>query len=165
MDYFSHAIWSYIFFNKTKKPLYAVLFGILPDSISWLLYFFYRLFTAKVNYGPPVLENFPPWIMPLYGISHSLIICAAVFLIVYLVYKNIPIYMFAWPIHILIDIPTHTREVLPTPFLWPISNWAFPGMSWATGWFFILNWSLIIVIIIVIVFKKKGWYPKWALKK
>ena len=165
MDYFAHGLWSYIFFNKTKKPLYAVLFGILPDSTSWLIYMVVRIFTGSLAMGKPNLHTVPPWMDTLYGISHSLIIFLLVAIIVYLVYKKIPIYLFAWPIHILIDIPTHSRDFLPTPFLWPISNWAFPGISWGTRWLFVSYWSLIIVLIIFIVFRKNGWYPKWTLKK
>ena len=143
MDYFAHAFWSYIFYHKTKKPLYAVLFGILPDSASWLIYMFYRMIFAE-GFGRPMLNSIPEWVFTLYGISHSLIVVSVVFGIVYLILKKIPIYMYAWPIHILIDIPTHTREFLPTPFLWPVSTWTFPGISWGTPWFMVLNWSLII---------------------
>ena len=159
MDYFSHGIWSYIFFHRSKQPFYAVLFGLLPDSTSWLIYFFYRLITWDLKFGKPNVFAVPDWVMTLYGLSHSLVICAAAFLIVYLVLKKIPVYMYAWPIVIVMDILTHTREFLPTPFLYPISNWPFPGISWGNRWFMLVNWGLIIMILSYIVVKKK-WYTK-----
>ena len=67
--------------------------------------------------------------------------------------------MYAWPIVIVMDILTHTREFLPTPFLYPISNWPFPGISWGNRWFMLVNWGLIIMILSYIVVKKK-WYTK-----
>ncbi|MBT3814687.1 hypothetical protein HOE37_02580 [Candidatus Woesearchaeota archaeon] len=165
MDYFAHGLWSYILFNKTKKPLYAILFGILPDTFSWLIYMFFRIFTGSLAFGKPNLNTIPAWMDTLYGLSHSLVIFSLVAVIVYLVYKKIPIYMWAWPIHILIDIPTHSRDFLPTPFLWPISNWAFPGISWGTSWLFISYWSLIIVSLIYILGKKKNWFKKSIVRK
>lgn len=164
MDYFAHGFWSYIFFNKSKTSWLAVLFGLLPDSTSWLIYFFVRLFTNGLSFGKPNFTTLPNWINTLYGLSHSLVICGAIFLIVYLVLKRIPIYMFAWPIAIVMDIVTHTKEFLPTPFLYPISNWHFPGISWGTPIFMLINWGLIIGILSYILVKKK-WYNKLGEKK
>ena len=155
MDYFAHMFWSYIFYHKTKKPIYAVLFGILPDSFSWLIFLFYNLFTRQ-QMGQPFVERIPQWVFTLYGISHSLIVFAVVLLVLYIISKKVPIYIFAWPIHIIMDIPTHTREFLPTPFLWPVSDWYFPGMSWGTSWFMILNYSLIVAFILIIYITRNG---------
>ena len=143
MDYLAHGLWSYIFFHKTRKPLYAVFFGLLPDNLSWALYLFYRIIMGQFGSGPPVVENIPTWFFTLYGISHSLIVFAFVCLMIYIISKKIPVYIYAWPIAILMDTLTHTREYLPTPFLWPISGWHFPGISWGSGWFMILNYALI----------------------
>ncbi len=156
MDYFAHIAWSYILFNKTRKPFYAVLFGVLPDSVSWLLYTIFLLFNGETFRQSA--HRIPDWVFTLYNISHSFFTFAFVLLIVYLIWKTIPIYIWAWPIHILIDIPTHTREFLPTPFLWPISEWVFPGISWGTPWFMFTNWMLIAfsLTLIVILRKKKS---------
>ena len=154
MDYFAHIAWSYLLFNKTKKPFYAVLFGILPDSVSWLLFTIYLLFNGQTF--QQAAENIPEWVFILYNISHSMFTFLLVLGIVYLILKKIPIYIWAWPIHILIDIPTHSRDFLPTPFLWPVSEWVFPGISWGTSWFMILNWSLIaFCLTLVIILRKK----------
>lgn len=37
----------------------------------------------------------------------------------------------AWGLHILFDIPFHTSQFFPTPFLWPLSGLQVGGISWA----------------------------------
>ncbi len=138
MDYFSHGIWSYIFFHRIRVPIYAVLFGLLPDTTSWGIYLFYRLFTGQ-SIGKPVLGEIPNWAYMLYNISHSLIVACAVIAVVSIIYRKLPIFMLAWPIAIVMDLLTHSRSFLPTPFLWPISEWRFPGIAWSSKSFIIAN--------------------------
>ena len=163
MDFFAHGLWSYIFFHKIKKPLYAVLFGLLPDVISWVPYFFYRILTGQET-GRPIVELIPPWAFLLYNIGHSLIIAAFVLLMVYLVLRKVPLYLYAWPVSIVIDVLTHRREFLPTPFLWPWSDWKFPGISWGNPLFLVVNYSLIIICLTYILWKK-GFFAKGGSKK
>jgi hypothetical protein len=155
MDFFAHGFWSYIFFYKTKKPLLAVLFGLLPDITSWMIFMFYMIFTEG-HIGQPIVENIPRWTLMLYGISHSLFVFMVVTGMVYIFLHRVPVYMFAWALHILVDIPTHSRDFLPTPFLWPVSDWAFPGIGWGTSWFMIMNYSLIVFFILTIYMTKKS---------
>lgn len=154
MDYFAHGFWSYILFHWTKKPHYAVLFGLVPDTFSWFIYMVYSLFKFE-SFGKPALEKIPDWVFTLYNISHSLIIAITAILIVLLVMKKFPVYMLAWPLSIVTDVFTHTREFLPTPFLWPISVWKFPGISWGNGWFMIANYIAITLSLAYIILKKK----------
>jgi len=149
MDTFAHGLWSYIIFSKSKYVWLAVLFGILPDLLSWTIWMFYRNKNG-FTWGHPDLSLIPKWVFTLYGITHSLFVVALVFLIVFLVFKHIPIYLLAWPLHILIDIFTHTKDFLPTPFLWPFSNYAFPGISWGNMYFMSINYSLIAFFLIFI---------------
>jgi hypothetical protein len=154
MDYFAHGFWSFIIFNK-KKPIWAaIVFGTLPDTLSWFLFMVYNLLFNGAGFGKPELFKLPAWMISLYGVTHSLIVFLIVAGIIYLIFKKIPWYVYAWPIHILMDIPTHSREFLPTPFLWPLSNWYFPGFSWGQSWFMILNYSLILIFIAYIISQK-----------
>lgn len=75
----------------------------------------------------------------------------------WLVRKNVPLAMFGWALHILIDIPSHSISLYPTPFLWPISEYRFPyGVSWANQTFMIINYSaLLIVWIFLIIYASK----------
>ena len=154
MDYLAHALWSFIIFHKAKKVKWAVLFGLLPDSLSWVVYLFYRLFTFDFKFVPPEEFILPKWMDVLYGISHSLVVFAVVALIVYIIFKKIPIYMYAWPIAIIFDTLTHTREMFPTPFLWPF-NIYFSGITWGNFWFMLINYCAILGCLIWILVKKK----------
>ncbi|MBU0457337.1 MAG: hypothetical protein ABH824_05060 [Nanoarchaeota archaeon] len=166
MDFFAHGLWSYIFFNKTKKPWLAVIFGLLPDTISWGLYFVFNLLTGSINSGPPIVENIPGWVFGLYGLGHSIIVAVLVILIVSLIIKKVPIFMLTWPVAIVMDIFTHTREFLPTPFLWPVSDWKFPGISWGTKTFIIVNYSLIIVCLgYIFLNNKTTFFKRFRTKK
>lgn len=51
--------------------------------------------------------------------------------------------MAAWGLHILLDVPTHARSFYPTPFLWPLSDWTFDGVSWTAPWALALNYTLL----------------------
>ncbi|MEK7673653.1 MAG: hypothetical protein AAB371_00450, partial [Patescibacteria group bacterium] len=53
--------------------------------------------------------------------------------------KNFTKLTLAWPLHILIDIPTHSVNFYPTHFLWPMSDFFVNGISWATPIIFIPN--------------------------
>ena len=158
MDYFAHGAWAYILFHKSKKVWWAVFFGMFPDTLSWLPYFFYRLFT-QTEFGRPNFGAIPDWVFTLYGISHSILICLLIisitFFIFYKLKKNLPYYLLGWPLHILIDVPTHGKDFLPTPFLWPFSSYAFPGISWSTPWFWISTWVAILICLGYIRWKKR----------
>jgi len=155
MDYVSHGFWSYIIFHRIPKPLYAVCFGLMPDTLSWFVYAVYR--TATGGYlGKPMLGEVPAWAFLLYDISHSLVVAGAVILLIFALLRRVPIYVFAWPIAITMDVFTHSREFLPTPFLWPISEWRFPGISWGTWWFISLNYTAIAAALIFIIFKRRS---------
>jgi len=146
MDTLAHALWSFIIFHNYEFAWLAILFGVLPDLLSWTVYLAYQLIKGN-KFGPPKLGKIPKWVFTLYGITHSIFVMGASFLITFLLVGYIPIFLLSWTIHILIDIPTHSRKFLPTPFLWPISKWKFPGFSWGQKWFMITNYSLIILLL------------------
>ena len=158
VDTVAHGIFSYLIFSKIKdkgKIWLAVLFGILPDLLSWTVFLIFLIFTGSFSFGRPDLHMNPPdWVFTLYGISHSLIVFAIIFGAVYIFMKKAPIFMLAWPLHILIDIPTHSKDFLPTPFLWPVSSWRFPGISWGTPWFFFGYWTILIFWLVILLAQK-----------
>ena len=79
----------------------------------------------------------------LYHYSHSLIIFSLAFGVAWLLRRRPALAMLAWPLHILMDIPSHRAGRYGTPFLWPLSSYVFDGTSWGQRWFMILNWSAI----------------------
>jgi hypothetical protein len=100
------------------------------------------------RFGGSVRDLLPVFLQPhnLYLISHSLVIFAVLFLFVGLVRKRPALVLLTWPLHILMDIPTHRAGRFGTPFLWPISDYRFDGISWGQRWFMILNYSAICTV-------------------
>ena len=148
MDTFSHTLWGKGLFGYRKYGKWALLFGALPDLLSFGLYFIVRFITQGVNmeFGKPALESIPNWVFIMYDISHSWVI-AFLFIIIFLqINKEICFPMLAWPFHILLDFPFHSKEYFPTPILWPISDYRFDGIPWSNPYIWIGNIACIIVL-------------------
>ena len=150
MDIFAHGLWTYAIFHKKKYRWLATLFGILPDVLSFGILFILNLANGNFQRGRPDINSLPKWLFASYNLTHSFVMFVFVFLIVYILTKKWFWPLTAWAIHILIDIPTHSFRFFPTPFLWPISNYMFDGISWGTSWFMLVNYSALIIVYIVI---------------
>lgn len=152
MDIFSHGLYgSALFGRKSKKRFWtAFLFGIAPDLFS------FGIFTATVwlglvsgpdwGAGPPDPSSIPSYVDSLYNITHSLIIFAFVFLFVWAIRKKPMWEMCAWGFHIILDIFTHGLAFFPTPFLWPLLDYKFAGISWGTPIIFIPNVLILLAL-------------------
>lgn len=150
MDILAHGLWTYAVFHRKKYVWIAALFGVLPDILSFGIIFAINLINGNLRRGPPPLSSLPDWLFAAYNMTHSFIIFLAVFLLIYIITKKWFWPLMAWGLHILIDIPTHSFRFFPTPFLWPLSDYKFDGISWATGWFMLLNYGALMTIFIII---------------
>jgi hypothetical protein len=151
MDILAHFLWTFAIFHRYKYKWLIAIFGVLPDFASFGPFFIYNLFTNNFATGKPNLNSIPEYVFMGYNFTHSLIIFLIVLGIIYFITRNIPLYLFGWAIHIIIDIPTHTNEFFPTPFLWPLSDYHFSGVSWGNPTFMIVNYSLLVFVYIYIV--------------
>ena len=61
-----------------------------------------------------------------------------------------------WFIHIVNDIPTHTAQFFPTPFLAPFSDIRIDGYRWSTPWVWLTNLAIIIAIWAYVFYKKRN---------
>lgn len=160
MDVFAHGFWAGaagLAANRTSErriPLrWAVWWGVFPDLFAFtptfVLMFWLHWFgnppAPLTRFGGGVRDLLPVFLQPhnLYLISHSLVIFTVLFLILWYVRKQPALVMLSWPLHILMDIPTHRAGRFGTPFLWPVSDYRFDGISWGQSWFMILNYSAI----------------------
>ena len=174
MDILAHSLWTNLAkesfnlkFKKEVKTSWAIFWGIFPDLFAFTPLFLWGFFNLILGRQiiPPSPEKLEPVSFNslsishltslLYSISHSLIVFALVFGLIYFFKKRIYFALFGWPLHILIDIPTHSYKFYPTPFLWPISNFKLGGISWAEPWFMILNYSSLLIISAFIYKKRK----------
>jgi hypothetical protein len=162
MDIFAHGFWAGAAGIGARRKLgrrislpWAVLWGVFPDLFAfsptfvlvlWLRLFEGVAFTGRfLIFSPAARDALPTLLRPdeLYHYSHSLVVFSLVFGAVWLWRRRPVLAMLAWPLHILMDIPSHRAGRFGTPFLWPLSSYVFDGTSWGQRWFMILNWSAI----------------------
>src|SRR3989338_9551381 len=93
MDIFAHGLWSFGIFHKKKYVWWVVLFGVLPDILSFGILLIINILGGNFIRGRPSLESLPNWLYSAYNMTHSLIIFLAVFLVVYLITKK-----WFWPL-------------------------------------------------------------------
>lgn len=163
MDILSHALYGYAITLRKSKFALAAFFGALPDLFAFTIPFIIGVFSGGfVRDGRPIFGDYVSF---LYSISHSLVIAAVVFVIIYAFKKKVYIWMLGWPLHILLDIPTHSKEFFATPFLFPISDFRFDGIPWSTSYIFFPNWILIAIIYIYLFRKEIKMFFKNLTKK
>jgi hypothetical protein len=153
MDILSHGLWGGAAFGrKNKKDFWwAFFFGIAPDLFS------FGIFTAMTvlgfasgpdwSGGPPSESAIPTYVHDLYHFTHSFVIFALAFAAVWVFRRKAFLPMLAWPLHIIVDIPTHSTNFFPTPFLWPFfDNLRVDGIPWSHPMIFIPNVVLLAAV-------------------
>jgi membrane-bound metal-dependent hydrolase YbcI (DUF457 family) len=155
MDVISHILLTNLVFKSEPMAnrMLAVVFGILPDFISFGGMFNSTFLKRILFFKKPPKDLFPAYVMKLYDVCHSLIIWLGIFIILWLVgFKWLAIAFCGWGFHILLDVFTHSRQSFPTKILWPLSNFAFSGLSWSSKWFMLFNYLLIAFLYLVFYF-------------
>ena len=148
MDTLSHALYGKGLFGYKKYRWYSFFFGIIPDILSFGIYFIYLIVFSEFEFGRPSREELPYWVYDLYDISHSMVTALVFIAIAYKINKDFAWPMLAWPMHIIVDFFTHSIEFFPTPILWPISDYRFDGVPWSNPYVLVINFVLIFVIFI-----------------
>jgi len=146
MDILAHFLWTFALFFKRKERWLAGFFGVMPDIVSFGPHLVLSIIVGNSMFGRPDLANIPVSVFMLYNLTHSLVIFALAVLTVYLITKKIHWFMFGWGLHVLIDIPTHTKEFFPTPFLYPFSQPFIDGIRWSNPVFMAVNYSLLAIV-------------------
>ena len=162
MDIFAHALWTYALFrifNKKKHAISGAIFGVLPDLVAFVPFFFYMFFN-NIQFQKDY-SIFPGYTLIAYNITHSFIIFLVTLIVIYIILRKIAWPVLGWGLHIVIDIPSHTTDFFTTPFLWPISNLTISGISWSNKYFMIINYSLIVLIYCYILLIKEERFKKF----
>jgi len=120
---YAHCVLTYMVFRKRENlALNVSLFSIFPDLPYIIAYL-----ASWGAVGPSNREALQRGLATYFGsITHSLVICAAVGVILLLTErKNYIPFILAWFLHILVDFLTHVRDAYP--IFWPLSDRCFPG--------------------------------------
>jgi len=175
MDILAHTLWTNagaragnkLAEKKGRKFRVSVgwtaFFGLIPDFFAFTVPFFialYRVVFTEAKFSLSKDHHSPiggfDIASYLYQFSHSLVIFALVFILVWVISKRPRFELLGWALHILIDIPSHAIGLYPTPFLFPISDYRFPyGVSWGDMWYMIVNYSALLFVWVNIIYKKK----------
>lgn len=157
MDIIAHGLWTNAAFYKKyrddKKNRYlAVLFGLLPDLVSFAPSFI-ALFLTGLHFDfDQALHSqkwFYLWGRESYNYTHSLVVFAAVMAIIAVIRKGKIFWPLAgWGVHVAIDIFSH-KYFFQTPFLFPLSDFKISGLSWGQPAFMITNYSVLAVVYLV----------------
>lgn len=175
MDTLAHGLWGglggrfLVKKNRKISTIKAFLWGVFPDLFAFSVPIAYLLWS--ITFGDMPLGSWPPpgphvepseGLLPfgslvnnLYNIGHSFFVFGIVFGFFYLFTKRVQWEMVGWFLHILFDIPTHSYQFFPTPFLWPVSDFKVDGFSWGVPWFMVLNYSLLILVYALVKLKEK----------
>jgi len=94
----------------------------------------------------------------LYHCSHSLLVFAAVFGLVWAILRRPDLEMLGWALHILIDILKH-KGIFAVHFLWPLSNFGFNGIRWENCWFLALNYAMLLSVLAWLCIHTRKAYP------
>lgn len=162
MDILSHGLYAGIAVGRKSRRDYliAFFFGIMPDLLAFGPLFVSGLlgFSAwPQRMEPPALSGIPSYVFSTYHVTHSLVVYAVFFAILWWLGKRHFAYLtLGWPLHILVDIPTHVATFFPTPFLWPLSSFSVSGMQWGQPLIFIPN----VIFIILLYLFWYLWYRK-----
>lgn len=163
MDTLSHALYGGVAFGRRSKRDYAIafLFGAGPDLLSFGPYLALAALGqysfAREESGRPDAAMIPDFVHAMYDGTHSLLVYAVFFAVLYALGKRkFALLTLGWPLHILVDMPTHARDFFPTPFLWPVSDFSFDGIPWSTPWIFFPNVALIVGLY------GYWWYRRWS---
>lgn len=153
--------------SAALNPWFIAFWGVFPDLFTFTIPFAWLILGPLIGdqvprLGPPEsgepLPTDSHWVFhlasTLYNYSHSIAIFFAVIALIRVIHKRIPWELGGWLLHILIDIPTHSYQFYPTPFLWPLSDWKHNGISWAIPWFMIVNYSSLVIIFLLLFFNK-----------
>jgi hypothetical protein len=106
------------------------------------------------EHGHPNINDYPLFAQYLYNTTHSLIVFAVVFGLFWIVSRRLLWILAAWGLHILIDIPTHSLALFPTPFLWPVSDFKVNGIGWDNPIILAIDIILLIAVYSLWLFPK-----------
>lgn len=155
MDILAHFLWTFAIYWQHPKRWLAGIIGFLPDILVFGPHLILSVIAGDLVFGKPELHVIPQWVFIGYDITHSLVIFAAVAIILWFAAREWFWLSWGWALHIIIDIPTHTAEFFPTPVLWPIADIHFSGISWAAPWFMVANYAALAAVYTWLVWKVK----------
>ena len=161
MDTLSHGLWAgaAVMAIARRKPVTraqltgAVLMGILPDvaqAIPVLGWALTRDDPIGSFIGFAIANPEREVVMPqgieeishhLHCALHSVVIASLATLAAWRLRPALLVPFVGWWLHILLDIPTHSKSYYAVPVLYPFTYWGMDGIAWTTPWVLAANYG------------------------
>jgi hypothetical protein len=134
--------------HRIRLP-WALFFGVFPDllpfTIPAYLRIWWRLTGASQTLLPTASGPHFEWVWDVYGCTHSLLVFAVFFSVLWLVARRPIVATLGWLLHIPLDSFTH-RGMFAIQFLWPASTVRLEGIPWETGWFLAATYGVLTTV-------------------
>ena len=132
----------------------AFAFGLFPDLASLGIHFATDLFTGNgVRW-----HGIPDFVFLLYNVTHSLLGIGLGYALLVAWKRALWLPALAWPLHVLVDVPTHGAGVFMTPLFWPFSDLRFQGWSWwISPWIFYGGWLTLLALWLLVLILRLSW--------
>jgi LexA-binding, inner membrane-associated putative hydrolase len=138
--------------RKSHQPIrlpWALFFGVFPDLVPFTipacLRIWWRLTGASQTLLPTANGPYFGWVWDVYNCTHSLLVFAVFFSVLWLVMRRAIVATLGWLLHILLDSFTH-RGMFAIQFLWPASSVHLDGIPWETRWFLTATYGVLITV-------------------
>ena len=170
MDIFAHGLWAgaaAAVGNRAGAKVrvrWFIWWGVFPDVLAFGLPALVGLWlrvAGGAGYEGTMHGGRLPHVhlgLPLYQIGHSLVVFAVVFGVSAIVARRPVVGLLGWPLHIVIDMATHSHRYYATRFLWPLSDYGFDGIPWWTPWFHWCTYGALAVV--YLLFWRIGWLSR-----
>ena len=165
MDVFAHGLWGRAIFGgdgKSSRKRLAGFLGMAPDVFAFgpaivagLIVGDYSSWASWPLDGVPK-STLSAWSYHGYHVTHSLVIWCGIAAGLRLWRGKFPWVFGASALHILCDIPLHTLNYFPTPYLWPLPTPLHDGIRWARPSFMLANYTLIALTYVFLAVRKRS---------
>ena len=164
MDVFAHGLWGRAIFggnSKSSRKKLAGFLGMAPDLFAFGPAIIAGLFTGDYSsWAIWPLDGIPKssisaWSFYGYHVTHSLVVWCALAAALWFWRKQFPWIFGASALHILCDIPLHTLNYFPTPYLWPLPTPLHNGIHWASSRFMLTNYAFLAATYLFLAFRKR----------
>jgi len=161
MDFLAHGLWGGIAFGRKNKSSWrwAFRWGIAPDLLAFGPAIVAGILTGDYSsWAEWPLNGIPrssisAWSYHAYHVTHSLVIWTCIASGLWIWRKQFPRVFAAAALHILCDIPLHSLDYFPTPYLWPLQTPLHDGTRWANSRFMLANYALLAATYLVLAYR------------
>jgi len=161
MDFLAHGLWGGAVFGRKGKSafIWAFRWGVAPDLLAFGPAIVAAIVTGHYfDWASYPLDGIPrssisAWSYHAYHVTHSLVVWSCVATGFWLWKKRFPWVFAASALHILCDIPLHSLNYFPTPYLWPLPTPLHDGIRWANSSFMLTNWGLLAATYLVLLYR------------